>query len=283
MKRVVFAIAAVIFLIVTGVIQASPTLADQKAPPAGVSQDRQTPPPPGVSPQDPAMDLPHMDGCCGACCCSERHSGAWHQKGRMGRPELDSGWGRHMEGQAPGQGPRAERSRPGRYGRAGDDACCAEGSCRMHRHFEGHGPRYGMHGRQDGPGPRAGFDGRGMRGGVEGMRGGNPAERLLRNKEELKLSDEQIATLEKLSFETQKTLVDLHAVIEKEQLEIRNLLQSGNDDLAAIKSHLSAVSQARADVQTARIANLFDAKKVLTEKQKKAIKEDFPRLGEMLD
>lgn len=115
------------------------------------------------------------------------------------------------------------------------------------------------------------------------MRGGNPAERLLRNAEELKLSDEQIATLKKLSFETQKTLVDLHAVIEKEQLEIRNSLQSGNDDLAAIKSHLSAVSQARADIQAARIANLFDAKKVLTEKQKKAIKEEFPRLGEMLD
>ena len=283
MKRVVLAIAAAAFLIAIGVIQGSPTLAGPQAPAARVSQDEKTPPPPGVSPRDAAMDLPHMDGCCGACCCAERHRGAWQQKGRMGRPELGSGWGRHMEGQAPGQCAKAERSRPGRYGRAGDDACCADGPCRMHRHFDGAGPRYGMHGHAGGPGPRGGLEDRGKRGGFDGMRGGIPAERLLRNAEELKLSDEQIATLEKLSFETQKTLVDLHAVIEKEQLEIRNSLQSGNDDLAAIKSHLAAVSQARADIQTARIANLFDAKKVLTEKQKKAIKEDFPRLGEMLD
>ncbi len=282
MKRVVLAIAAAAFLIAIGVIQASPTLAGPQAPAARVAQDEKTPPPPGVSPQDPAMDVPEWTAGgvrrCGATL--PRH--AWRGKAAYGRPELGSGRGRHMEGQAPGQCAKADRSRPGRYGRAGDDACCAEGPGRMHRHFDG-GPRYGMHGRKDGPGPRAGFDGRGNRGGFDGMHGGIPAERMLRNAEELKLSDEQIATLEKLSFETQKTLVDLHAVIEKEQLEIRNSLQSGNDDLAAIKSHLAAVSQARADIQTARIANLFDAKKVLTEKQKKAIKEDFPRLGTLLD
>lgn len=115
------------------------------------------------------------------------------------------------------------------------------------------------------------------------MRGGIPAQRLLRNAEELELKKEQVDALEKLSFETQKTLVDLNARIEKEQLEIKNLLQSGSDDLAAVKARLAAVSQARADLQAARIENLFAAKKVLTEKQKKMIKEDFPRLGDMLD
>jgi Spy/CpxP family protein refolding chaperone len=115
------------------------------------------------------------------------------------------------------------------------------------------------------------------------MGAGNPAERLLRNAEELKLTEDQVGALEKVSFETQKTLVDLHAQIEKEQLEIKNLLQSGTDDLAAVKVHLDAVSRARADIQTVRIENLFEARKILTEKQKKMIKEDFPRLGEMLD
>lgn len=289
MKRVVLAIAAAAFLIAIGVIQASPTLAGPQAQAARVAQDEKAPPPPGVSPQDPAMDLPHMDGCCGACCCAERHRGAWQQKGRMGRPELGSGRGRHMEGQAPGQCAGAVRSRPGRYGRAGDDMRCAEGPCcaggpgRMHRHFDGPGPRYGMHGRQDGPGSRGGLEDHGKRGGVDGMRGGIPAQRLLRNAEELELKKEQVDALEKLSFETQKTLVDLNARIEKEQLEIKNLLQSGSDDLAAVKARLAAVSQARADLQAARIENLFAAKKVLTEKQKKMIKEDFPRLGDMLD
>jgi Spy/CpxP family protein refolding chaperone len=131
-----------------------------------------------------------------------------------------------------------------------------------------------MRGHLDGPGSRGGFD---------GMRGGVPAERLLRNAEELKLTDDQVDKLEKLSYDSKKTLVDLHAEIEKAELEIQNLLRSGNDDIAAFKVHIAAVSQARADIQTARIANLFEARKVLTEKQKKAIKEEFPRLGTLLD
>jgi Spy/CpxP family protein refolding chaperone len=279
MKRVVFAVAAAVFLVVIAVMQASPALADQKAPPAGVSQDRQTPPPPGVSPKDPAMDTPNMDGwrCprCGAALPRHARGG----KAQYGRPELGSGWGRHPEAQARGQGPKAERSRPGRYGRAGDDRCCAEGPARMHRHSGGPGPRGGF----ERPAPRAGFSGRGMRGGVDGKGGGIPAQRLLRNAEALKLTDEQIAALEKLSFETQKTMVDVRAEIDREHLELKNLLDSGSNDLSAVKAHLTAASQARAEMQAARIENLFESRKVLTEKQKKAIKEDFPRLGTLLD
>jgi len=277
MKRVVFALAAVFFLIAIGIAAASPTLAADEASPAAVADEPQTPPPPGVSPKDPAVNPPDTDGwrCprCGAAL--PRH--AWGGKGAYGRPELGAGQGGHAHGWAQDSKAQAGRARPGRYGRAGDEQCC------------GMGPGHHKHGFVRGgvcrPGPRDGFPGRAMRGGrgAPGMGAGNPAERLLRNAEELKLTVEQVGALEKVSFETQKTLVDLHAQIEKEQLEIKNLLQSGTDDLAAVKVHLDAVSRARADVQTVRIENLFEARKILTEKQKKMIKEDFPRLGEMLD
>ena len=57
----------------------------------------------------------------------------------------------------------------------------------------------------------------------------------------------------------------------------------GSDDMVRIRSHLEAISKARADIQAARIANLFEAKKVLTDKQKNLIKEKFPRLGMILE
>jgi len=109
------------------------------------------------------------------------------------------------------------------------------------------------------------------------------AERMLRHSKDLDLSAEQTKKLEALAVDTQKTLVDLHAEIEKGQLELRSQLQSGNDDLGPIKTQLEAISRARMGIQEARIANLFETKKVLTEKQKKLIVEKFPRLGEILE
>ena len=129
------------------------------------------------------------------------------------------------------------------------------------------GPHQGMHGDFEGAGPR----------------GGIPAERMLRHAKDLKLTDEQIDTLEKLSYEAKKTLVDLHAEIEKEELEIQNLLRSGSDDLASVKLHLAAVSKARTLIQEARIENFFEARKILSEKQKQTIKKEYPRLGAFLD
>jgi Spy/CpxP family protein refolding chaperone len=129
--------------------------------------------------------------------------------------------------------------------------------------------------------------GMGMGPGGAGMRdhqgrhpgGGVAAERMLRHAKDLDLSAEQTEKLKALAFETQKALVDLHAEIEKGQLELRHQLQSGSDDLGQIKSHLEGISRARTGIQEARIANLFEARKVLTEKQKKLIKEKFPPMG----
>lgn len=250
MKRICLVLAAAIFLAALAIPQVSPALSSEEAAPAALAGDPQTPPPPpapGVSPADPSMEVPHMDGGCCCCCGAANRCSGWRHKDPMGRPALGAGQGSHRS--------RAHRSGP----RSDDRSGGAQGF--------GMGPHQGMHGDFEGAGPR----------------GGVPAERMLRHAKDLKLTEEQIDTLEKLSFETKKTLVGLHAEIEKEELEIQNLLRSGSDDLAAVSRHLAAVSKARADIQEARIANLFEARKVLTEKQKQTMKEGYPRLGAFLD
>jgi len=251
-----FAAALFVFSLMTPAL--SPGSYTAVAAPLAVADDPQTPPPPppqGVSPADPSIQAPDLEHACGCCCCCRAMGGAHmgREKGRFGRPALapdEKGAGAGM----------AHR------GMMHQKATCPEMTNRG-MNCEGMTPQGkdfgGFHGR--GPG--------------EGL----AAERMLRHAEALKLSDEQADKLQTLVYETRKELVDFHAEVEKEQLEIHNLLLSGNDDMAPIRSHLEAISKAHADIQAARIANLFEAKKVLTDKQKNLIKEKFPRLGMILE
>jgi Spy/CpxP family protein refolding chaperone len=106
---------------------------------------------------------------------------------------------------------------------------------------------------------------------------------MLRHSKELKLTEEQIDKLETLASDTRMKLIDLRAEVAKGELEIANLIRSGSDDMARIKSHLDAVSSARSKIAELRITNLFEARKVLTPEQKKQVKDEFPRLRPMLD
>jgi Spy/CpxP family protein refolding chaperone len=134
-------------------------------------------------------------------------------------------------------------------------------------------------------GERHGRKGRSARGG-HGWRGdkqGVAADRMLRNANELELTDDQIARLEMLSYEAKKKLIDLRAGMEKEQLELRNRINSDAEDMTQIKRHLSAIAKARTGMQEVRIENLFATKKVLTDEQKELIKKKHPRKGMILD
>jgi Spy/CpxP family protein refolding chaperone len=126
--------------------------------------------------------------------------------------------------------------------------------------------------------------GRGMRGsGLRGHGNGVAAERMLRHAPELKLTDDQIGKLEMLAYETKKRMIDLHADVERERLEIKKQMQSGSDDLTQIKRHLSAISKSRLAMQEAKIENLFAARKLLTDEQKEMVKKNHPRMGRILD
>jgi Spy/CpxP family protein refolding chaperone len=246
------------------------------ATPMAVAGDPQTPPSPpqGVSPADPTMKMPEMEheccGCCGCCRGGMRGPHIEREKGRFGRPALgpdDEGIGERGDGM--GKPYRSMMHQKATRQRQMDRSAMREGMA----------PCGEMMGREGMAARRA--DMRDRQGWGPGH--GIAAERMLHQAKDLDLSDEQIDRLRTLAFETQKELVDLHAEIEKGQLEIRNQLQSGSDDLGQIRTHLETVSKARAGIQEARIANLFEARKVLTEKQKKLITEKFPRFGMILE
>jgi Spy/CpxP family protein refolding chaperone len=116
-----------------------------------------------------------------------------------------------------------------------------------------------------------------------GARGGLAVEMVLRHADDLKLTDAQVESLEGLAGETRKKLVDLHAEIQKSEIEIQSLIRSESGDLARINRHIEAASKARARIQEERIALLFDVRKILTPEQKEMLKEEFPRLGRIVD
>ena len=255
MKKAIFFLLLGLFIWVGATPVMSPSLGAAAASPVVRGDDPQAAPPQkpeAVSPANPSIQPPDLGQgrcMCGCPCCMGK---AWPQawkKGRIGRPQLGAG---HMRGEGAGpMGGPGEAPGPMGFGMG-----------------RGVGERAEM-------GSRHGFD--------AGPRGGIAAERILRHAADLKLTDEQIKRLEALNHDTEAKLIDLRADIEKGELEIRNELQSGGDDLAKIKRYLDSVSKARAGVQEARIANFFDARKILTDEQKKMVKDAFPRLGMMLD
>lgn len=214
---------------------------------AVAASDQETPPPPapqGVSGATPDIRPPAPDTwMCPKC--GEASPYQKRHKQRMGRPQF----GAHAEGH--------ESLRGG----CGDGFC---GHRKGHRHGFGRGHEHGR------------FEDRGARRGVA-------ADRILRNAGALELTDDQIAKLEKLSYEAKKKLIDLHASIEKEQLELKNRIRSDSEDMTQIKKHLSAISSANAGIQEVKIANLFAARKILTAEQKELVKERHPRMGMDLD
>lgn len=218
--------------------------ATSSAPVASAQEASPPPAPQGVSGATPDIRPPAPDTwVCPKCGEASPYQKRYKQ--RMGRPQF---------------GAQAQR-RDGQRGGRGDGFCEPR---KGHRHdFDrgrGHGRRAGR-----------------------GAQRGVAADRMLRQAEALELTDDQIAKLEMLSYEAKKKLIDLHASIEKEQLELKNRIRSDAEDMTQIKRHLSAISSAKVGIQEVKISNLFAARKILTDEQKKLVKEKHPRMGMNLD
>ena len=111
-----------------------------------------------------------------------------------------------------------------------------------------------------------------------GKRRGIAADRLLRHARKLGLSDDQITRLKDLAYETRKKMIDLRAGLQKQQLELGHLLQSGTEDMRSIRRQLDLVAKKRADLQEAKIAHWIASKNVLNKEQRTMIKKEHPRL-----
>ncbi len=222
---------------------------------AVAASDQETPPPApqGVSGANPDIKPPAMDNWVCPNCGAESPQHKRRYKKGYGAPQLGAQAGRHGGGQWG----------DGRRGGHGDGYCGPRGS-RGHGFGKGQGQGHGS------------FAGHGSQRGVA-------AERMLRHANKLDLTDDQIAKLEMLSYEAKKKLIDLHASIEKEQLELKNRVRSDAEDMTQIKRHLSAMSKARVGIQEVKIANSFAARKTLTDEQKKPVKDAHPGMGMIVD
>jgi Spy/CpxP family protein refolding chaperone len=253
MTRILFSIMIALFALAAAAPGSGVAATSASTAPAVVADSQETPPqaPQGVSPADPSIKPPVTgEWYCWRCGAGNPNQGAKY-KGRHGGPML-------AQGAKGAQGARGQRGFAARQG-------CGKHSKSMH---DG-----GMMGR-----------GKGMRGdGMMGHGKGVAADRMLRQASELNLTDDQTAKLEALAYETKKRLIDLHADIEIEQLEVHKQLQSGSEDLTQIKRHWSAIAKAQVDIKEAQITNLFEARKLLTTEQKEMVKERHPRLGMILD
>ncbi|MDH3216332.1 MAG: periplasmic heavy metal sensor [Candidatus Krumholzibacteria bacterium] len=112
-----------------------------------------------------------------------------------------------------------------------------------------------------------------MEGKRAGKRPGSVVDRILRHASELELSDEQIEHLQELSHETKRKLIGLRARLQEEQLELRRLTRSDSSDMATLRRQLDSVARKRVDVEATRLSQVLELRKILTDPQRKLIKE----------
>ena len=101
---------------------------------------------------------------------------------------------------------------------------------------------------------------------------GLPVDRVLRGATRLELTEDQIAVLEKLSYDTRLQLIDLESDLEKAQLEMKRLMESDSDDSSAMKKQLRSLSEKKLGIQEIKLENWLEAKQILTEDQKQKIR-----------
>lgn len=126
--------------------------------------------------------------------------------------------------------------------------------------------------------PRAHKGGHAWRGGFGGGTG-VPADRMLRGATGLELTDDQVAQLEKLSYDTKSKLIDLESSLKKARLEMGRQMESDGDDLSAMKKQLDSMAKIKVDIQEMKLKNWIDAKNVLTDEQRQKVKDHSPRFG----
>jgi len=80
---------------------------------------------------------------------------------------------------------------------------------------------------------------------------------------ELGASDAQIQAIEKTMFETRLKGIDLRATVEKAELQLEHLLQSGTSEDPVVIKAVEMLNQARADLFMADIQTLLKVRQIL--------------------
>ena len=96
---------------------------------------------------------------------------------------------------------------------------------------------------------------------------------LLRNREKLGLSDDQVKKLEQLRSDFEKETIRNEADIRVAEIDLNNLLQAQSAELAKIEAKIRDIERLRADLRIARIRTIEKGKALLTAEQRKKLQE----------
>jgi Spy/CpxP family protein refolding chaperone len=96
---------------------------------------------------------------------------------------------------------------------------------------------------------------------------------LLRNREKIGLSDDQVKKLEQLRSDFEKETIRNEADIRVAEIDLNNLLQAPSADMPKIEVKIREIERLRADLRIARIRAIDKGKALLSTDQRKRLQE----------
>lgn len=88
--------------------------------------------------------------------------------------------------------------------------------------------------------------------------------------DELKLTEQQLAQIKEQRFAHQKSAIQTRSKVQLAELELRNLLEKVDEDLA--KTKIEEIGKLRTEMRFARVQGKLNVEKVLTPEQKAQLK-----------
>lgn len=138
------------------------------------------------------------------------------------------------------------------------------------------GERSGMHGmRKGGPGMRGGKGRHGRMG--AGMRG-HRQDVMAR----LNLSDRQKEQIRDIRQENQRRMIPLNARLQEARLDLRQLLEAESPNRTRIDAAIDRMADLRAEAHKARLATHLEVRSLLTEEQRKQLREQRGGRGDWM-
>lgn len=109
---------------------------------------------------------------------------------------------------------------------------------------------------------------------ASGMRGERPLISLmLRNREKLGLSEDQVRRMEQLRTDFEKESIRKDADQRVAEMDLEALLDAASVDMGKVETKVREVEKNRADLRIARIRAIEKAKELLTPDQRKKLQE----------
>jgi Spy/CpxP family protein refolding chaperone len=96
---------------------------------------------------------------------------------------------------------------------------------------------------------------------------------MLRNREKLGLSDDQVKKLEQLRVDFEKVSIRNDAESRVAEIDLTNLLRAQNRDLAGVEAKIREIERLRGDLRIERIRAVEKGKALLTPDQRKKLND----------